>query len=76
MILNFDLIINRKRKVGYDYSMIKGSDSEFRELGFISAVFVISEELWLIGFESTENVVSVDTGSEVLEKFVAFLILQ
>lgn len=56
--------------------MIKVSDSEFRELWFISAVFVISEKLWLIGFESTENVVSVDTSSEVLEKFVAFLILQ
>lgn len=56
--------------------MIKGSDSEFRELWFVSAVFVISEELWLTGLKFTENIVSVDTGSEMLEKFVAFLIFQ
>lgn len=56
--------------------MIQASDSEFRELWFVSAVFVVSEEFWLSGFKFTKNIVGVETGSEMLEEFKAFLIFE
>jgi len=56
--------------------MIQASDSEFRELWFVSAVFVVSEEFWLSGFKFTKNIVGVETGSEMLEEFKTFLIFE
>lgn len=56
--------------------VIQGSDSEFRELWFVSAVCAVGKVFGLIGFELTEDFVGVETSFEMLEKFLTFLIFQ
>lgn len=56
--------------------MIKVSDFEFRELWFVPAVFAVGKEFRLIGLELSKHLIGVDTGFEMLEELLAFLILQ
>ena len=72
MILSW--IVLDKISKEYDVLFHRQSDSKFWEVRFVSAVVAFNKEVGLVGFEFSEDLVSVKTGGKVLVEFLALLV--